>query len=112
MSHCLLEFELMNGDDAFMELKPSVVGMLWKVSGMYIPQLHPKLVEQMGLQVRRKIWVLFLLAQGGAEHPQIGFGQQNLSERPRKAPIVPGTAQQRCLYGKLQSPVSVGLVTS
>lgn len=39
MSRCLLEFELMNRDDAFMELKHLVVGMLWKVSGMYIPQL-------------------------------------------------------------------------
>lgn len=102
----------MNRDDAFTKLKHSVAGMLWKVSGTYIPQLHPKLVEQMEVQVRREIWVLFLLAQGGAEHPQIGCGQQNLSERPRKAQIVPRTAQQRCLYGKLQPPVPVGLVTS
>lgn len=49
-------------------------------------QLHPELLEQMELQVRREMWVLFLLAQGGAEHSWSGCGQQKLFQKASQGP--------------------------
>lgn len=62
--------------------------------------LHSELLEQTQLQVRREVWVLFLLAQGGTERSWVGCGHQKRLQRPHIAQIVPGTIEQRRLHDK------------
>lgn len=88
----------MDQNDKGVGLKHSVGCILWKSVGHMSPrgfsQLHPTLLEQSELQLGRAVWVLLVLAQGGAKHSGTGFEQQSLSQRLWKAQIVPGTVQQ------------------